>query len=181
MLEAAGIPIEVRAADVDERSIEASLPVDRPGPVAELLAAEKARTIASACPGRLVVGADQTLALDDRRFSKPSDRARAREQLLMLSGRTHELHSAVTAVCDGETLYRHVAVARLRMRSFSTQFLERYLDLLGPAVAQSVGGYQLEGLGVQLFDHIEGDHFTILGLPLVPLLGFLRDQGYLMA
>ena len=180
LLEAAGIPIEVRAADVDERSIEASAPVDRPGPVAELLAAEKARTIASACPGRLVVGADQTLALDDRRFSKPSDRARAREQLLMLSGRTHELHSAIVFVRDATVVCEHVGTARLTMRSFSDRFLDAYLEAVGSAATASVGAYHFEGPGIQLFERVEGDYFTILGLPLLTVLDVLRRYGYLI-
>jgi len=180
LLEAAGIPIEVRAADVDERSIEASAPVDRPGPVAELLAAEKARTIASACPGRLVVGADQTLALDDRRFSKPSDRARAREQLLMLSGRTHELHSAIVLVRDATVVCEHVGTARLTMRSFSDRFLDAYLEAVGSAATASVGAYHFEGPGIQLFERVEGDYFTILGLPLLTVLDVLRRYGYLI-
>lgn len=181
LLVAAGIPIEVMSSEIDEREIESAAGVDRPGAVATLLAGEKARAISSLRPGRLVVGGDQTLALEDRRFSKPIDRASARHQLLALAGRSHELYSAVCVVCDGVILFEHVGVARLKMRAFSAEFLEAYLDLVGPAAMSSAGGYQLEGAGVQLFEQIQGDHFTILGLPLMPLLSFLRSRGLLRA
>jgi septum formation protein len=181
LLVAAGIPIEVVASDVDERMVEDGVPSVGSAAVARLLAGEKARAVASLRPGRLVVGGDQTLALGERRFTKPADRASAKDQLLSLAGRTHELYSAVCVVRDGATLFEHVGVARLKMRSLSPEFLETYLDLAGPAVISSVGAYQLERVGVQLFEQVEGDHFTILGLPLVPLLSFLRDHGWLLA
>jgi septum formation protein len=130
-------------------------------------------------PGRLVLGADQTLALGVRRFSKPKDRASAAEQLRALRGETHALHSAIAVAHGGTIAFEHVAVARLTMRDFSDAFLERYLDAAGAAVTTSVGGYQLEGIGVQLFERVEGDHSTILGLPLLPLLSFLRNAKYL--
>jgi septum formation protein len=177
VLEAAGIPLEVRPADIDERGIEARSSAAAPGEVAALLAREKARAIAAGMPGRLVLGADQTLALGSRRFSKPLDRAAAREQLQALRGCTHELHSAVAVVRDGEVLYDHVEVARLTMRAFADDFLDRYIETTGAAVTASVGGYQLERTGIHLFSRIEGDHFTVLGLPLLPLLDFLRNQG----
>jgi septum formation protein len=181
LLAAAGIPIEVVSAELDERAIEAKAPVSTPGEVAALLARCKAGAVAQVRPGRLVVGADQTLALGQERFSKPSDRAGAREQLLALAGRRHELYSAVVVVRDGAVLFEHVGVAQLTMRAFSTEFLELYLAAAGPAVQSSVGGYQLEGIGVQLFDRVEGDYFTIMGLPLVPLLSYLRREGSLLA
>ena len=131
--------------------------------------------------GRLVLGADQTLALAGRCFVKPTDRTSAAEQLSILAGRTHELHSAVAVMCDGDTLYEHVDTARLTMRRFSDGFLQMYLAAAGDLVSESVGGYQLEKLGSQLFERIEGDHFTILGLPLLPFLAFLRRQGFLAA
>ena len=181
LLVAAGIPIEVVASDVDERMVEDGVPSVSSAAVARLLAGEKARAVASLRPGRLVVGGDQTLALGERRFTKPADRASAKDQLLSLAGRTHELYSAVCVVRDGAMLFEHVGVARLKMRSLSAEFLETYLDLAGPAVISSVGAYQLERVGVQLFEQVEGDHFTILGLPLVPLLSFLRNHGWLLA
>ena len=178
VLEAAGIPVEVRPAEIDERGIEARTPTAGPAEVAALLAREKARAVAALMPGRLVLGADQTLALGARRFSKPGDHAAARAQLQALRGRTHELHSAVAVMRDGTVLYDQVEVARLTMRAFSDDVLDRYLAAAGAAVTASVGGYQLERIGIHLFDKIAGDHFTVLGLPLLPLLGFLRKQGF---
>jgi septum formation protein len=179
MLEAAGIPVETRPADIDERGIEAASGEAGPGEVAALLAREKALAVSAKLPGRLVVGADQTLALGRERFSKPAGRAAAREQLQSLRGRTHELYAAIAVSYDGGVLCRHTAQASLTMRPFSDSFLDAYLDAAGAAVTRSVGGYQLERIGIQLFERIEGDHFTILGLPLLPLLGFLREQGSL--
>ncbi len=179
LLDAAGIPVEVRPADIDERAIEAGVAADGASAVATLLASAKARAVAARMPGRLVLGADQTLVLDTRRFSKPADRAAAADQLRALRGNTHALHSALALVRDGETVFVHSGVARLTMRAFSDKFLEEYLDAAGSAVVASVGGYQLEGPGIQLFERIEGDYFTILGLPLLPLLNFLRRDGRL--
>jgi septum formation protein len=179
LLEAAGIPVEVRPASLDERAAEASVPHDHPSAVAALLARAKALRVAADVPGRLVVGADQTLALGSRRFDKPADRAAARAQLQALAGRTHELHAAGAVARDENVLFEHVAVARLSMRALSDPVLDRYLEAAGADVTASVGGYQLEALGVHLFDRIEGDHFTILGLPLLPLLAYLRTQGSL--
>jgi septum formation protein len=181
MLEAAGIPLVLVPADIDERAIETrSGPVDA-GQAAVLLAREKARVVAARLGNRFVVGADQTLALGTRRFSKPPDRDAAREQLRALSGRTHELHSAVAVGRDGRVVFSHVDVARLTMRAISDRFIESYLDAVGPEVTQSVGAYQLEKEGVHLFERIEGDHFTILGMPLLALLAFLRREGFLDA
>ena len=133
--------------------------------------------MASREAGRVVVGADQTLALKERMFSKPAGRTQASEQLRALAGATHELHSAIAIVRNSEILFEHVAVARMTMRKLSNEAIERYLDAAGAAVTTSVGAYQLEGLGVHLFERIEGDHFTILGLPLLPLLDALRKQA----
>jgi septum formation protein len=130
-------------------------------------------------PGRMVLGADQTLTVDGRRFSKPADRDRAAEQLKALRGRTHQLHSGVALVRDGAALFQHVGVANLTMRRFSDAFLESYLDAVGSAAYASVGGYQIESAGIHLFEKIEGDYFTILGLPLLPLLDYLRQSGAL--
>jgi nucleoside triphosphate pyrophosphatase len=179
LLEAAGIPVEARPADLDERALERQAAAQAPGEVALMLAREKARTVAAMSDRRLIVGCDQTLALGDRRFSKPADRAAARAQLIMLRGQTHELHSAVALVRNGAVTFTHVAVARLTMRAFSDAFLEAYLDTAGPAVSASVGAYQLERIGIHLFERIDGDHFTILGLPLLPLLGRLRQERVL--
>jgi septum formation protein len=179
MLEAAGLPVVVAPADIDERAVEARAGLVGAGEVAVLLAREKARVASARSGPRFVIGADQTLALADQRFSKPAGRAAARDQLRALSGRTHELHSAVAVARDGRVLFCHVDVARLTMRTLSDRFLEAYLDEAGPAVTSSVGAYQLEKLGVHLFERIDGDHFTILGLPLFALLGFLRREGWL--
>lgn len=181
MLEAAGIPVEVCPADIDERAVESAVSPAAPAEVARHLARAKALAVAVVMPGRLVLGADQTLALGVRRFDKPADRAAARAQLRVLAGRTHELHSAIAFVRDREVLGEQVRVARMTMRAFSDQFLDDYLEAAGPAVTASVGAYQVEGLGIHLFESFEADHFTILGLPLLDALGFLRTAGYLEA
>ena len=177
ILAAAGVPIESRPAPIDERAIEARSNVQEAGEVARVLAGAKAHTVAAQMPARVVLGADQTLTLDGRRFSKPTDRDAAREQLLALRGKTHRLHSALTVVRDGAVLFEHSDTAELTMRDFSDRFLESYLDSVGDSAFASVGGYQIESAGIQLFERIAGDYFTILGLPLLPLLQFLRQAG----
>ena len=177
MLLAAGVPIEVVPAALDEREIAER--ASGPRAVAPLLAREKALAVAARLPGRLVLGADQTLLLGEQQFAKPADRAAAREQLRMLRGASHELHSAVVIARDDAVVFEHGEAARLIMRAFSDDFLERYLDAAGNAITQSVGGYQVERLGIQLFERVEGDHFTILGLPLLALLQFFRREGWL--
>ncbi|HVX91864.1 MAG TPA: Maf family protein [Xanthobacteraceae bacterium] len=179
MLEAAAIPLVLAPADIDERAIEARAAPGDAGDAAVLLAREKARVVAARIGNRFVVGADQTLTLNGKRFTKPTDRNAAREQLRALSGRTHELHSAVAVGRDGRVVFSHVDVARMTMRALSDRFIDRYLDAIGMEATQSVGAYQLEKEGVHLFERIEGDHFTILGLPLLALLGFLRREGFL--
>jgi septum formation protein len=179
LLENAGIPIEIHAADIDERGIEAKAPLQAPVAVAALLAREKAAVIARTMPGRMILGADQILSFNGERFSKPADRAAARAQLAKLSGKIHELYSAIAFVRDGTVLFEHVGVVRLTMRVFSDRFLDDYLDAVGDAAMASVGAYQLEGLGIQLFERIDGDYFTVLGLPLITALDFLRRQGCL--
>ena len=180
MLSAVGIPIEIVHAQIDERAIERTLGEKRdPDELALLLSWEKASAVSFKLPSRIVVGADQTLAMGSVRFNKPADRDEAREQLCRLRGQSHTLHSAVTLVQDGSVLFKVVDTARLRMRNFSDRFLEEYLEAAGPSVTQSVGGYQLEKLGVHLFERVEGDSFTILGMPLLPLLAFLRQQTFL--
>lgn len=179
LLETAGVPVEVSPADVDERGLEAEAPVQAPVAVAALLARAKALVVDGAKPGRLVLGADQTLSLDGRRFSKPADRKAARAQLVALSGRTHELYSAIAFAQNDAVLFEHVGVARMTMRALSDRFLDSYLDAVGDRATTSVGAYQLEGPGIQLFEKVDGDYFTILGLPLMPALDFLRRHGCL--
>jgi septum formation protein len=177
MLAAAGLRFEIRPAQIDERAVEAKAGATDAAAVARLLARAKADAVARSLPGRLVLGADQTLARGNRRFSKPSDRAAAAEQLRVLRGRAHELHSALALVRDRTVLFDCVDSARLTMRNISDRFLEDYLDMAGEAALASVGGYQLEGIGIHLFERVEGDYFTVLGLPLLPLLAYLRQNG----
>jgi septum formation protein len=178
ILAAAGLRFETWPAGIDERAVEAEANVADAEGAARFLARAKANAVAKDQPGRLVLGADQTLARGSRRFSKPANRAEAAEQLRALRGRTHELHSALALVRVGEVLFAHVDTARLTMRDFSDAFLEDYLDMAGDHALASVGGYQLESIGIHLFERVDGDYFTILGLPLLPLLAFLRANGY---
>jgi septum formation protein len=179
LLANAGISFEAVPADIDERALQKNSGLSVPGEIAGLLAREKACFVSAKNPGRYVVGADQTLALANRLFSKPAGRAQAAEQLRLLAGHTHELHSAVAVARDGKIAFSDVVVARMTMRRLDESEIEAYLDQAGQAVTTSVGAYQLEGLGVHLFERIDGDHFTILGLPLLPLLAFLRGEGLL--
>jgi nucleoside triphosphate pyrophosphatase len=178
LLAGAGLRFETRPSQIDERAVEAQAGISDAAGAARHLAVAKAKNVAALLPGRLVLGADQTLARGGRRFGKPADRPKAAEQLRELRGRTHELNSALALVRDGEVLFDCVDTARLTMRDFSDGFLEAYLDLAGGAALASVGGYQLEGIGVHLFERVEGDYFTILGLPLLLLLDFLRRNGF---
>ncbi|MBA3447693.1 MAG: Maf-like protein [Pseudaminobacter sp.] len=179
LLTDAGLEFEAVAADVDERALEASLQDSGLGPedVASILAEAKAASVNVIRPGALVLGCDQTLSLCEKLFHKPRDKEQARRQLLELSGKTHHLNSAVVLVRDGETLWRHVGVARLTMRTLDPAFIGRHLARVGDKALTSVGAYQIEGEGIQLFDTIDGDYFTIVGLPLLPLLAKLRDLG----
>jgi septum formation protein len=179
LLDHAGLAFEAVPADIDERAIQQKSGLLQPGEIAALLAQEKALYISAKLPDRYVIGADQTLALGTRMFSKPAGRAQAAEQLRALAGNTHELHSGVAVALGGNVLFSEVAIARMTMRPLSGDEIRSYLDAAGEAVTTSVGAYQLEGLGVHLFERIEGDHFTILGLPLLPLLAFMRGQGLL--
>jgi septum formation protein len=177
LLAGAGITFDAAPADIDERGIQQRSNLTAPGDIAALLAEQKAAFVSLRHPGRYVVGADQTLSVGDRLFNKPAGRDQAAQQLRDLAGKTHELHSAIAVACDGATLFSHVSVAHMTMRQLDDTAIDAYLDAAGDKVTTSVGAYQLEGLGVHLFELIEGDHFTILGLPLLPLLKFLRGEG----
>jgi septum formation protein len=179
LLANAGIAFEAVAADIDERAVQQASRLVAPDDIAALLAHEKAVAVSLRQPGRFVVGADQTLARGTRLFSKPAGRAQAAEQLRALAGGSHELHSAVAVARDGKIMFEAVTTAEMTMRPLGEIEIEVYLDQAGEAVTSSVGAYQLEGMGVHLFEHITGDHFTILGLPLLPLLAFLRSQRLL--
>lgn len=181
LLAAAAIPFEPIASAIDERAVEKPLRDKHAGAaeVAAYLAEAKARSVAAHQPGRLVLGADQTLAFEGCIFAKPGSLTEARAQLLGFSGRTHELKSALCVVRDGKLLFETVATAHMTCRAYDENFVERYIAAAGETVLASVGAYQIEGPGIHLFDRIEGDHSTILGLPLLPLLGFLRREGCL--
>lgn len=179
LLERAGLEIIVDKPEVDEDGIKFEGKVHRwtAGDTALKLAEAKARQVARRHPGRIVLGADQMLECDGVWFDKPADRAAAAGQIAKLSGRTHMLLSAVAAVRGGAVIWRTLETAELSMRPLSPEFIESYLDRVGDAALDSVGGYQVEGRGIQLFDAIRGEHSTILGMPLIPLLAFLREQG----
>lgn len=183
MLENAGLEVHAEAAAVDEEEVKhsckaAGLKVEE---VAEALAELKAQKIARRYPGTYVIGADQMLECGGAWFDKPVGRDGARDQLRRLSGKTHRLVSAAVVFHNGARVWHTVDHATLTMRPLGDDFLERYLDAVGERAYGSVGGYQLEGLGAQLFTQVTGDFFTILGLPLLPLLGFLRGRGVVLA
>ena len=179
LLTNAGIVFDAIPADVDERALEAPLEGTgaTPEDVASILAEAKAINVSESHPGALVIGCDQTLSLGDRVFHKPRDKEDARRHLLDLSGKTHQLNSAVVLVRDGKTLWRNVSIARLTMRKLDPAFIGRHLARVGEKALSSVGAYQIEGEGIQLFEKIDGDYFTIVGLPLLPLLAELRGLG----
>lgn len=175
----AGFSVETIPADIDERAIQVASGFTDASAIAALLANEKAKHVSAQHPGRYVIGADQTLALGDKLFSKPENRAAAAAQIALLAGKTHALHSAVSVALDNQILFADVTLALMTMRKLSATGIEAYLDAAGEAVTASVGAYQLESAGVHLFSRIEGDHFTILGLPLLPLLAFFRSRDLL--
>jgi septum formation protein len=181
LLRDAGVQIVVDPPSVDEEEVKQAFRADGAAPdeAAEALADLKARRITSRHPGRLVLGADQMLECEGEWFDKPADRAAAGAQLACLAGRTHRLVSAAVVHLDGQRIWHRIEAARLTMRPLGSAFLSAYLDAVGDDVLGSVGAYRVEGLGAQLFARIEGDHFTIQGLPLLPLLGFLRQRGAL--
>lgn len=181
LLRAAGVAIEIAPAAIDEASVKAALRAEQAPArdVADQLAELKARRIGARRPGRLVLGADQVLVCDGVLFDKPADRAEAADQLRALRGRSHDLLSAAV-VCDGpDPVWRHVGRATLVMRPFSDDFLDGYLEGEGDALLDTVGAYRLEAAGAQLFSRVQGDYFSVLGLPLLELLGFLRARGVL--
>jgi septum formation protein len=181
LLQAAAIPVDVVRPEVDERGL--SRPLEEagaaPGIVARRLARAKAAAGSRLAPGRLTIGADQTLWCEGRFLHKPVDRAAAAAQLAQLSGRTHSLHAASALALDGRVIWTSLRTARLTVRRLSDTMIDRYLDTVGELALGSVGGYQLEGAGIQLFERVTGDHSTILGLPLLPLLAELRRRGLL--
>jgi septum formation protein len=181
LLREAGVVLDVAVAAIDESEILQSLRRDGAAPdrVAETLAELKAQRVSGRYPGRLVLGADQMLDCGGTWLEKPGDLAEARAHLLLLRGRRHRLVSSAVLVRDGVRLWHHTATADLEMRDFSDAFLDTYLTAAGAAVLGAVGGYQLESLGAQLFRRIDGDFFTVLGLPLLPVLDILREQGML--
>jgi septum formation protein len=182
LLRAAGVAVEVVPARVDEAAVKAGLAAEGAAPrdVADALAELKARRVAARAPGMRVLGADQVLVCEGRLFDKPVSRAEAGEQLAFLRGRTHELLSAAVIFEGGAPVWRHVGRAVLRVRPFSDAFLDDYLARQGEALLATVGAYRLEAEGAQLFSHVQGDYFTILGLPLLEVLGFLRTRGVIL-
>jgi len=179
VLESAGLTFLCDPAAIDETGIISDLRNRGTAvtEVAKALAKSKAEVVAGRQTGALVIGADQIMECEGKWYQKPSDHAAAAAQLRELSGRTHRLVSAVCVVRDGQLLWQHVETPRLTIRRFSDRFLDEYLERAGSSALESVGSYRLEGLGAQLFSAIEGDYFSILGLPLLPLLTFLRSQG----
>lgn len=182
MLASAGVEVEVIPARVDEAAIKDAMRAEEAPPrdIADALAEVKAVRISGRHPGRMVLGADQVLVADDAPYDKPRDMAEARAHLMALAGKTHRLLSAAVIARDGAVLWRHIGTARLVMRPFSPEFLDAYLADVGDNVLSSVGAYHLEGRGAQLFARVDGDYFTVLGLPMLEVLGYLRAQGVLL-
>jgi septum formation protein len=178
VLKAAGLTFTQVSPGVDEDAIKAGLRAEGASIAkqADLLAETKALKVSASHAG-VVLGCDQMLDLDGEAFDKVSTREEAREVLRRLRGKTHVLQSAIVACVEGAAVWRHLSQPRLRMRAFSDSFLETYLDAIGERAFESVGSYQVEGRGAQLFERIEGDHFSILGMPVLPLMQWLRDRG----
>ena len=179
MLTAAGVSFTADAAALDERAVEAALGDAPPAEIALALARAKAAAVALRHPGALILGSDSLVSVEGRRFDKPRDRDEAAAHLRYFSGRTMQLHSAAALRRDDAVLWDHAALAELRVRELSEDFIAHYLDAEWPEVGYCVGVFRIEALGVQLFEDITGDHFTVLGMPLLPLLAALREQGEL--
>ena len=176
MLEAAGVAFEARSADVDERALEAEMDGAEPAEVAQALAAAKAAAVSDS---RVVLGSDSLVEVDGRRFDKPTSREQAADHLRLFSGKVMTLHSAAALAKDGQIVWVGSDFARLRVRELSEEFIEAYLDAEWPEVSYCVGVFRIEGPGVQLFESIMGDQFTVLGMPLLQVLGALRAEGVL--
>lgn len=181
MLDAAGVAYESIPADIDERAVEAGLEGADPAEIAEALAVAKAAAVAAIHPQALVLGSDSLVVCAGRRFDKPRSREEAGEHLRFFSGKVMELHSAAALVRGEGCEWSHASIARLHVRDLSKEFIQHYLTLEWPAIGHTVGAFRIEGPGVQLFESIEGDQFTVLGMPLLPLLEALREQGVLIA
>jgi septum formation protein len=181
MLDAAGVAYESVPADIDERAVEAGLAGASPPEVTEALAVAKAAAVAQFHPDALVLGSDSLVVAGGRRFDKPRSREEAAEHLRFFSGKVMELHSAAALVRGEGCVWSHASIARLHVRDLSDEFIEHYLDLEWPAIGHTVGAFRIEGPGVQLFSGIKGDQFTVLGMPLLPLLEALREEGVLIA
>jgi septum formation protein len=181
MLDAAGVAYRSVPADIDERAVEAGLKGAAPSEVAEALAVAKAAAVAALHPGALVLGSDSLVVCAGRRFDKPRSREEAAEHLRFFSGKVMRLHSAAALLKDGGCEWSHASIARLHVRPLSDEFIAHYLALEWPAIGHTVGAFRIEGPGVQLFSAIEGDQFTVLGMPLLPLLAALREEGVLLA
>jgi septum formation protein len=185
VLASAGLRFRQQPAPIDERAIEAAMREGHGTPKAEelalRLAAEKAAAVSRLYPDAIVIGADQVMECEGQLFQKPPTLWAARAQLIQLRGRTHSLHSGLAVARDGEVRWQHLASAHLTMRAFSDPFLDAYIAAEQEALLGSVGAYRIEGMGIQLFSDVQGDHFTIIGLPLLPLLAYLREMGWLQA
>jgi septum formation protein len=181
MLDAAGVGYESVPADIDERAVEAGLAGASPAEVAGALAVAKAAVVAELHPQALVIGSDSLVVCAGRRFDKPRSRDEAGEHLRFFSGKVMELHSAAALVQGEGCLWSHASLARLHVRTLSEEFIEHYLGLEWPAIGHTVGAFRIEGPGVQLFESIDGDQFTVLGMPLLPLLGALREEGVILS
>ena len=184
LMKGAGIAVRIVPADINETAIRTTLQRNSETPaadIAEVLARAKAEAISNTERDAVVIGADQVLELDGKIFEKPVDMEAARKTILSLRGKTHQLHASVAVARAGKVVWAHTATAHMTMRDFDAEFTDRYLAAAGESVLGSVGAYQLEGVGVQLFSGIKGDYFTILGLPLLPLLDYLRREGVVPA